>query len=396
MRASVDGRRGDSPASAGEIFDLVRRGVATTRSALVRYTGLAPSTVSVRVDLLMRHGLLEEGGLDRSDGGRQPRLLRVHASSGYVVAAALGRHHLTVRVADLDGDTVADADIEVDVSRGPGAVIEELWGLAVRLATDAGIDPALLRGCALGLPAPVDVAAGSVSSAQLPGWDHVNIRDILGDVTGVPAIVENDANLLAVAEFQVADESVQHLLAIQAGSRIGCGIITGGTLHQGATGAAGEISHTPINAVSVIPCSCGMANCLESVASGGAIVARMKTAGYSVESITEAVDLARGGDSFVIGLFRESGHEVGEALAQVINFFNPRVVVFGGSMSAAEPYVAAVRATLFDRCLPLVTRVLDVKAGNAGPRAEVQGAVQMMLERILTAGAVDALLSAGE
>lgn len=396
MSVSKKGQRTEPPASAGAIFGLILHGVAVTRGAIARHTDLAASTVSLRVDTLIERGLIEESGLDASSGGRHARILRVRGSAGTVVAASLGTHHLKVLVADLVGAPLAVRDLPLDASRGPRAIVGEIWQHTLDAFEETGIPLSSLRGLAFGVPAPVDSRKGSVSSsAQLPGWDQANLYTLLREHTSVPIILENDANLLAVAEFKLADPTVRHLLAVKVGSRIGSGIISNGLLNQGASGAAGEISHTPTAGTSAIHCSCGVDNCLESVAGGSAIIARLRLAGHDVSSTADLIELASIGDPITLGILRESGQLVGEVLASVVNFINPNAVVFGGSLSAANSFVAAVRGVLFQRCLPVVTDVLDVREGGAGPDAEVHGAIQLILETILTAEEIDRSIASG-
>lgn len=383
-------RRTDPPASAGGIFEIIRIGDAQTRGAIARRTGLAPSTVSQRVEALISDGLVEEYGRDESSGGRQPRLLRVNGGAGAVVAATIGTRHLTLVVADLIGSTLSTADLPIDVADGPQAVVDQVWREIDRAFDSLGMGLDLLRGITLGVPAPVESRIGTVSSsAQLPGWYQANLRELMTAHTSVPLLIENDANLLAAAEFSLADPGVNDLLAVKVGSRIGSGIVSDGKLHRGASGAGGEISHTPTGGVSIIQCWCGTENCLESVASGAATVARLQQAGHDVHSTLDLVERSRAGDPLTVALLRDSGVLVGEVLAGVVNFFNPKTVVFGGSLSAAGPFVAAVRGVLFQRCLPVVTEILDVREGGAGPDAEARGGVQLILEEILTVEAID-------
>lgn len=385
-------QRTEPPASLGEIFTLVRQGMRT-RGEIARATGLAPSTVSLRVGTLIQAGLLEELTGEAGAVGRRARVLQVRARAGVVVAATLGSNHLRVMLADLSAAVLYDVEQPVDVSVGPNALIDEIWRrVEVGLAA-IELEPDALRGLALGVPAPVDSRAGALAPSHLPGWDQVRVYELLGAHTDAPLLVENDANLLAVAEAALAGPAVQHLLAVKVGSRIGSGIISAGVLHQGASGAAGEFSHTPTGGKSAIPCSCGTDDCLESVASGSAVAARLRAAGRDVPGTAALLELARAGDPQVVAELREAGRQVGEVLAGVVNFLNPHAVAFGGVLSTSAPFVAAVRGVLFLRCLPIVSAVLDVREGRGGPSAEALGGVRLILEHILTADAVDRLVA---
>lgn len=140
---------------------------------------------------------------------------------------------------------------------------------------------------------------------------------------------------------------------------------------------------------STIPCVCGTVNCLESVASGGALVARLVALGYDVTTTSDVVELGRSGDAQVVDILRSAGTSIGEVLSSIVNFFNPRDVVLGGAMSASAPLVAAIRAELFQRCLPLVADDLEVRAARSPGDAGVRGASQLILEEVLAPARVE-------
>ncbi|MCU1529130.1 MAG: hypothetical protein JWP75_2893, partial [Frondihabitans sp.] len=162
--------------------------------------------------------------------------------------------------------------------------------------------------------------------------------------------------------------------------------------HRGIGGAAGEISHMAVDGVSVISCTCGVPNCLESVASGGALVASLRAQGFEAETAPDVVALGARGEPVALDALREAGMLIGQALAGVVNFFNPREVVLAGSMSASLPLVAAIRAELFQRCLPLVARDLEVRATRNPQVAGLRGATLLVLDEVLAPARIDSLL----
>lgn len=380
-----------SPGSHGAILRLIRSGETGSRSAIARITGLAPSTVSSRVDTLIRLGLVEEQGDEASRGGRRARRLHLVGGAGSVAAADIGAHHVTIAIADLDGRLLAERTTP-STETDPETFTSGLWDAITELSatTDAGPP----RGIGIGAPAPIEYPSGRmVHPSFMPTWDHVDLPGLLARHTEVPILVENDANLTALAEI-AGDPfgEARHLLAVKLGSRIGCGIISDGRLHRGHGGAAGEVSHTPVAGESTISCVCGAPNCLESVASGGALVARLRAQGYDVHTPSEVVELGRTGDPGATEALRNAGVSIGGVLASIVNFFNPGDVVLGGSMSASAPLVAAIRAELFQRCLPIAADDLDVRAARDPESAGIRGAVHLILEEVLSPARIDALV----
>lgn len=381
-----------APGSIGDIFRLIRTGTATSRSALAREIGMAPSTISLRVDALVRLGLVSEAGDEQSRGGRRARSLELSTTAGFVGAMDVGAHHVQVGIADLGGRLLAIENIPVEIEDGPESAVDGLWAGLQSLVERTGLDPELLMGVAIGLPAPIEFPSGRVVLPSfMPSWHNADLPSLFAERTTVPVLIENDANLIALAEQTDGDSRRDQLLAIKLGTRIGCGIISAGRLHRGVGGAAGEISHTAVTGLSTISCVCGTPNCLESVASGGAIVARLSELGYDVKTAADVVELGRGGDAQVVEILRNAGTSIGGVLAAIVNFFNPRDVVLGGAMSASAPLVAAIRAELFQRCLPLVSNTLDVRAARSPGDAGIRGAAHLILEEVLAPARVERL-----
>lgn len=379
-----------APGSTGDIFRLIRAGQASSRSALARHTGLSPSTVGIRVETLQRLGLVSESGEQESRGGRRAKRLLVAAEAGCVAAIDFGAHHLEIAVADLDGTllgTVSHSGLGDD---SPAAVVAVMWDQILAALEKVGVEPARLRGIAISLPAPIEYPSGRVVFPSfMPSWHNVSLPTLFGEYTDVPVLVENDANLVALAEAHPAGND--HLLAVILGTRIGSGIVTEGRLQRGFNGAAGEISHTSVGGVPAISCICGLDDCLESVASGGAIAATLAAAGYDVTTTADVIRLGRTADPVVIAALREAGTRIGTVLASVVNFFNPKRVVLGGTMSASAPLVAAIRAELFARCLPIAAHDLDVSAAEDPATAGLRGAVKLALEEALAPARIDEL-----
>lgn len=377
----------------GDILNLVRLGVATSRSDLARITGLAASTVSLRVEGLLAHGYLEESSARASGRGRRPRVLRVRADSAMVGVADLGSHHAVVGVMDPRGRLVETATRTLRIDDGPSVVVPWVHDAIRELAAAGPGTDQRLQGIALGLPGPIEAGAGRVvSPSRMPGWNGVDVKTMLEDQAGVPVLVENDANLMAVGEYTLLDADVRHMIFLKAGSGMGCGVVASGELHRGARGAAGDISHVRVAGAPDITCSCGRIGCLEVVASGAALVRSLREQGFDITETAQVLHLVDSSDPAAARLLRAAGRATGEVLAAVVNFFNPQVLVIGGLLSHAEPFVAAIRSTLYDLCLPMATERLDISGTKAGVHAGVLGAGTLLLEHLFSRHVVNTAL----
>ncbi|WP_369373888.1 ROK family protein [Promicromonospora sp. Populi] len=380
------------PGSVGDVFRLIRSDIATTRSALARKTGLSPSTVGLRVEALQRLGLIAEDGEHRSEGGRRARLLRIVADNGHVVAIESGVRYLQVLVADLEGNVLGEARHDGVLELAPREAISAMWERIGELREQIGGASVPLRGVVVSVPAPVDYATGRIATpSYMPKWHGASIVELFSTFTDAPVLVENDANLIALSELPARGHSRENLLAVLLGTRIGSGIIANGQLLRGENGAAGELSHTPVNAEPTIACVCGLESCLESAASGAAVASRLKVLGHDVRSMTDIAILGRGGDPEVLAVLRDAGTLIGSVLASSVNFINPRSIVLGGIMSTSAPLVAAIRAELFQKCLPIASEGLEVRAIEAPETAASRGAFRLLLDEVLAPARVDHL-----
>jgi len=377
--------------TAGELFHLVRRAKASSRADLARLTGLSASTVSLRVDALIAHGYLEETGRGESRGGRRPRMLAVKADESAVAAVDLGEKHATIGLLDRRGEVIASTSEEISLLTGVDGVVRKVWTRTQSLVEESGSPR--LEGIAMSLPGPVDTRTSRLlAPMRMPGWNGVDVRDVLASVTGLPAIVENDANAMALGEYLESGSDAQQLVFVKAGSGIGCGIVVDGSLYRGFRGVAGDISHVALHDAPPVICSCGRVGCLDVVASGKAIVDALRDAGEQVETVDDVLRMAENAHAKATALLREAGARTGEVLATIINFFNPQVLTLGGRLAAAEAFVAGVRQALYTLCLPMSTDVLEIRVSRAGVLAGVRGVGWEMLERLLDPATIDAAL----
>ncbi|PRB08508.1 ROK family transcriptional regulator [Microbacterium sp. MYb64] len=363
---------------ARQIVELVTRGEALSRSDLARLLGIAPSTVSLRVQELVDAGILRENGQAQSSGGRRARRLSLGGTQHRVLAAELGGEHARLGLLDLGGHLDRTATIPITIADGPEATLTLVEAGLRELAEGADI-----RAVGIALPGPVNFETGSVDQpSRMPGWPGFRVGEALTARFGVPAVVDNDANLMALGEHHRSLTRDQHSITVKAGTAIGSGIIVAGSVHRGATAAAGDITHTRVAEAADIPCSCGNHGCLETIASGAGLVRQMRERGVPVAVAADVLELARNGDPIATTLVRTAGTHLGQVLSGVVNFFNPHAVFLTGSMSASEPFLAAVRSRVYEACHPLATQTLRIESARTGPDAALYGAARLAMELV--------------
>ncbi|MCP9271726.1 ROK family transcriptional regulator [Mycolicibacterium arenosum] len=382
-------------ASAGDVFVLIRELRDTTRTELGQLTGLSRTAVASRVASLTELGLVAESEQAASTGGRPATMLTFDADAGIVLCVAIGISRTRMAVCNLAGEVIATSDIEQEVALGPDDLMPDVVKRLDVLLQEHPDVP--VYGVGLSLPGPVDRVRGcSRDSPILRGWDGVELRPYFGELlSGVPVLMDNDANAIAIGERGGELERLDDLLVLKASTGLGAGIISGGVLQRGAAEAAGEFGHNKTPAAEGLPCRCGDTGCLEAVAGGWALVHRLQQQGRDVRHMRDVVELVHAGDPEARRMVRDSGRHVGEVVAAAVNLLNPAVLVIAGDMAAAyDVFVAGLRETLYRNASAMATRRLDVVAAAHGGHSAVIGTAAMVLDEVLSVHAVDQLVSA--
>jgi predicted NBD/HSP70 family sugar kinase len=388
-----DGYRGPSasPATAGRVFRLVLEDRANTRADIGKVTGLSRTAVTARVGQLIASGLVIEHAHVESTGGRPAARLSFNTAGGVVLSASIGRSRTQLAVSDLGGTLLAERSLEVDHKVGPERCLPPVSDLLFDMVGDCGRSTSEVKGIGVSLPGTVDIDKGcSLSSIVLPAWDGVVLPPLFRKDLDVPVFVDNDVNVMAMAERQGPLREVRDLLMVKASTGIGAGIVSGGILQRGALFAAGELGHIPLRDGGGVLCRCGQKDCLEAVAGGWAMVKALQAAGRKVSHVRDVVGLALTGDAEALGMIRDAGRRVGEVLSGAVTLLNPEVVVIGGDLAAAyESFVAGVRETVYQRSTALSTRQLRIVPSTFGEQSGLVGCAAMVNDWALSAHAVD-------
>jgi len=380
----------------GDLFQLLRDGRPHTRGELAELSSLARSTITTRVDALLSSGLLEPVGEAASTGGRPPTRFALNRHGRVVLAIDLGASHATVAVSDLSGQVLEQRTVDCDIADGPTVVLDLVAAIGTELLADLGRPLTDVAGVGIGVPGPVEHATGRPANPPImPGWHDVDIPAHLGRQFDGPVLVDNDVNLMALGEYVTSWQSSQHLLLVKVATGIGAGIVADGRLLRGALGSAGDLGHVQVAGASAdVVCRCGNVGCLEAVAAGPAIAARLRASGLDVEGSQGIVDAVAAGEVAALQAVREAGRDLGTVLATCVNLLNPSVIVIGGKLSEAGEYLlAGVREVVYQRSLPLATHDLRIVSTSAGTQGGILGASAMVIDAVLAPRAVDAYVA---
>jgi len=310
-------------------------------------------------------------------------------SQAEAIGVDLGGTKMLLGVLDGDSKTVWESR-ERSAGEGEGELVE----LLVREISEAQTKRPGIEAVGMGIPATIDHEKGlAVAAVNLP-IENLPIRDLVVERTGLPAFVDNDANVAALAEHLFgAARGAENAVMLTIGTGIGGGLILGGEIYRGSTGAGAELGHVAIQ-LDGPACqgNCPGHGCVETLASGSALGREGRAAAESNPDSALGKLLAEGrveidgkvvtvaaqeGDETAIGVFDLVGSRLGVALASFANIFEPEVIVIGGGVIAAgELLLAPARRELEARALRPMNRT-PVVAAELGEDAGMIGAAAM-------------------
>lgn len=356
-----------------------------SRADVARSTGLTRTTVSDLVERLLQDGLVVEAGTGPSTGGKAPILLRVPADARQLIGIDVDRDRVSGVVVDLQGVVCLRETRQLGARDGTEA-LKELDALALSLVASADRP---LVGVGVGTPGLVDTATGTVRWAVGLDWKDEPVGARLSAITGLPAIVVNDSQAAAMAEWTFGrHDTGSAMIVVKVGEGIGAGIVLGGRLYAGQDSGAGEIGHTRVTDEE-IACRCGSTGCLETVSSQRAVLARAREAaagqpGWALagaevthEALLEAFEA---GDRTARAIVLESGPPLGRVIGAMIGTLGARDIVLVGPMAQyGEAWLEQVRAEAQRSALPLLVERATIHLGRTGDDVVELGAAAILM-----------------
>jgi glucokinase-like ROK family protein len=369
-------------ANLERVVRAVRLAGSLTQAEIARTTGLSAATVSNIVRELRDNGTVQV--TPTSSGGRRARSVALSGDAGIVVGVDFGHSHLRVAVGNLAHQVLAEQSepIDVDVSASQG--FDRAEQLVGRLVESTGISFRKVLGVGLGVPGPIDVETGALgSTAILPGWSGIHPRQEMSDRLGVPVQVDNDANLGALGELVWGGgRGVKDLAYIKVASGVGAGLVIDGRIYRGPGGTAGEIGHITLDESGPV-CRCGNRGCLETFTAARYVLELLRGSHGEGLTVPRMVQLAREGDPGCRRVTGDVGRHIGMGVASLCNLLNPSRVVLGGDLAeAGELVLGPIRESVSRYAIPSAAQRLSVVPGALGARAEVLGALALVLSEM--------------
>ncbi len=383
------------------VLQRLHRDGSLSRARLAQLIGLNKSTVSSLVEELLNRGLVYEEGLVASKTGRPSTLLRLNPRAGCAIGLELGVGYVTILVSNFVGEILWRKYEALDSITQQDEVLRRAFSLvdeALVVIQDCSMQP---LGMGISLPGMVDVEMGSLVFSPNLQWRDVPLRQLFSERVGLTVWIDNDANAAALGEhlFGVARHE-RHFLFIVAGVGVGGGLFLNGELYRGAHGMAGEIGHTSILFDKSRPCRCGNWGCWENSANQSSLIERVRARlevgrQSTITSILKQQNLplnlatiiqaAESGDEEALGALSETGEALGLGVANLINIFNPEMVVIGGALSKAGKFILpSVKKVVEERALDVIRRHTRLALSAFGPDAGAMGATALVIQAILS------------
>ncbi|MFN3202083.1 MAG: ROK family protein [Bradymonadia bacterium] len=366
---------------------------ATSRADLARETGLSRSATSGLVESLLEANLVEETGAGVSRGGRRPTLLRFADEAYRIIGIDLGASHISAAITNLRGRVDAWVTQPCPVRHQPKIALEMVRGMVSDLMQEAQIAPEELLGVGLAVASPVNPKTpGRLPPLFMPEWRRINLLTDLQLPHNPPLLIDNDANVGALAEaWWGAGKDGSSLAFIKLGTGVGAGFVINGRIFRGHGGTAGEIGHMVIDPHGP-ECVCGLKGCLVTFLGTPALLASARKAAQQPDShlVAHEVDLnhllaaVREGDRAARAVITEAAQRLGLAVAGLLNLMNPEVVVLGGQLaSAGDALLHPLRERVQRRSFWTAVSHSRIVASELGARDVALGAATLVLQESL-------------
>ena len=380
------------------ILEVIRKNGPISRTDISKTTELNIVTVSNYINHYIKKGLVIEGELDESTGGRKPVLVELNPKAGYIVGVGLNMLSMVGIMVDLEINVLKEMKRE-RVPENSETVIQKMVDLAEEIIKESEIEKSKIAGVGVGVPGIIDERGRTIRWPQSLGDKDVSIclsiKDTFEKRLNIPTIVENDANSAVLGEKWLGlDREVRHMIYMFSG--VGVGILVNGEIYRGATGAAGELGiaspkMSKEEAFRIAPqlgrweMDLGMIRQLrERLEKGEKSVCRDFVAGeISKIGFKELVRAVKEKDPLAIRIVEEGGAALGKKVAFLANLLNPEIVVIGGGVEdCGAPFLETLKAAVKEWAVEESSSRVSIIPSAFGENAVALGAVGIVAREI--------------
>jgi N-acetylglucosamine repressor len=315
------------------VLNYVREREPISRAEIAKETALQRSTVSSIVNSLIEERFIKEVGAGESSGGRKPTMLELRRDAAVAVGVDITPSVTTIAAANLAGEILEKDTFETSPDRA--ATFEQIVQCVKKIKLKSRRDNVQIG---ISVPGVVDETSGVVTYIPFFGWKDWTVKEDLARAVGLPVLIENDANAIALAESWFGKpevRGVKSFITVLVAEGIGTGIFFDGQIYRGHKGAAGEFGHMIIGGEkSETACSCGGRQCLEAFTSNKASIARFNKAAKKNEKDFDAIlELAQSGDRAARQTIFETTRHLAFGIVNLIVGLSPEAVIISGKIT---------------------------------------------------------------
>jgi len=362
------------------VLNYVREREPISRAEIARESALQRSTVSAIVDTLQVDGLIEEVGEGESTGGRPPTLLRLRTKDAVAIGVAITPSVTTIATCDLAGRVMRQYGFETDSDP------EQTFGQVVSCIKNFVDVDRSVEAIGVSLPGLVDPAIGTAIYVPYFKWRDLPAAEIITSAVGLPVLIDNDANSVALAELWFGRPEVSNardFILVLVAEGVGTGIVFDGQIYRGKRGAAGEFGHMIIGTNGPVPCSCGNRDCWEAFSSERAAISRYKSLSSMSEehemNFKELVDRGLSGEPHARTAIIDTGRSLGVGISNLIVGFSPEAVVVGGEIARAWPMVEGPLRDTIEHSVRRGLPSAPILPSTLGEHPTLRGALSLVL-----------------
>lgn len=380
------------------ILEVVRKNGPISRTDISKATELNIVTVSNYVNHYIKKGLIIEGELDESTGGRKPVLVELNPKAGYIVGVGLNMLSMVGILVDLEINVISEVKRE-RIPENSETVIQKMVDLAEEIISQAEIDKTKIAGVGVGVPGIIDERGRTIRWPQSLGNKDISvclsIKETFEKKLNIPTIVENDANAAVLGEKWLGlDREVRHMIYMFSG--VGVGVLINGEIYRGANGAAGELGiaspkQTKAQAIEIATAlgrwemDLGMIQTVRRrLEKGEKSVIRDLVSGDLIKiGFKEFVRGVKEKDALALQVAEEGGAALGKKVAFLTNLLNPEIVVIGGGVEdCGTPFLDAVKSTVKEWSVEEASTRVSIIPSAFGENAVALGAVGIVAREI--------------
>ncbi|WP_291778019.1 ROK family protein [Cecembia sp.] len=378
------------------IKNLYTKG-SNTAGEMCNEVGISLPTVNSLLGDLMQSGEVIKHGRAESQGGRKPDLYKLADDSFYIISLDINKFRIRTCIYNSANHAVTEVETLKLPLNNEKETFDKICDFILAHQIESGLPDQKIIAVGISMPGLIDSVNG-INHTYLKFGKKSLVENFEARL-GKNVFLENDARAMTLAEFKFGhNDKYKNVLGIFIGWGIGLGILIDGKIYQGASGFAGEFSHSPIFETSDITCICGKKGCLESVASGTAIVRMAKEAIKNDQDSILArlakdnqneiepflvVDAALAGDQRAITILSEAGLDLGRGISILVQLLNPELIIIGGAVAEAKQYlITPIQQALNIYSMAKARENTELSLYKLGKEVGLLGGVAVVNEKI--------------